>query len=176
MKILLLGILTGFDNLIASTGFGSLGLSTRDRIKWVASFACFEAFMPLVGLMITSQTMLRHVEWLGPVCLIVCGLLVAWRVFKGSSDHDYPKVNSRGSLILVPFFLSLDNLAAGASLGASGGVGIMEVLLAGGIAAGLSIAGLQVGALASRQWKFNPQMACAICLISVGTLGMVMDF
>ena len=57
-------------------------------------------------------------EWIGPICLASCALLVLnavvrRRAFQGLLDRPL-------AMVLIPLALSLDNLSAGISLGTSG--------------------------------------------------------
>ena len=172
MKALMLGLVTGFDNLAVSSSFGTIGLSSRDRMKLIASFAFFEALMTVLGFFIVSQTVLQSAEWLGPVCLLISGVLVAWRVrTRRVVKHDRP-LTSSVLLIWIPLVLSLDNLAAGASVGAFDAIGFFSAAISGCVAATVSAGGLLLGSLASKRFRLNPHLACATCLIVLGTVGL----
>jgi putative Mn2+ efflux pump MntP len=172
MKALMLGLVTGFDNLAVSSSFGTIGLSSRDRMKLVASFAFFEALMTVLGFVIVSQTVLRSAEWLGPVCLLISGILIALRIRTRSVVKHDRRLTSSVLLIWIPLALSLDNLAAGAGIGAFDSFGIFSAVVSGCVAATLSAGGLLLGSLASKRFRLNPHLACATCLIVLGMVGL----
>lgn len=172
MNALLIGIVTGLDNFAVSTGFGSLGQTRKALALLVVAFAGFEALMPLVGYALASGLPMDLLELAGPLLLIGAGLIVAWRVWRGA-----PQMAGPLALIGVPLLMSLDNLAAGVAMRGLSGFDLRAVLLAGGIAAGISLAGLWLGGrvrhLLHPSLPAIPQFLLAAALIGVGGMELL---
>jgi putative Mn2+ efflux pump MntP len=143
--MLSLGFLVGIDNLVVAAGLGMLGVR-RTRMLWfVVSCACCEAIAPLLGVLIglgLVHWMGSVGEWVGPLCLVACGLLVMNTVLRRESIGvlDRP-----GAVILLPLALSLDNLTAGVSLGSGGVHMIVHAASVGLISGFLSTLGWVLG-------------------------------
>src|SRR6266481_4804783 len=119
--VLLFAFLAGADNFQAACGLGMLPLA-RGR-KWAlgASFGVCEAVMSLAGLW-TGAFLRTHIfgaaTIAGSVALLASGLLV---IYLALNDRDLDEMANSGWLIFgLPLSLSLDNLVAGAGLGANG--------------------------------------------------------
>ena len=144
--VLLFAVLAGSDNFQVGCGIGMLPI--RRSRKWalgVSSGIC-EAGMALAGLLAGSYLRI-HVLGLasvaGAIPLLLSGLLVIYLSLK---DRDLEEVaNSRWMVFGLPFSLSLDNLVAGAGLGANGYPVLGSAALIGLICAVLSLGGLFLG-------------------------------
>jgi putative Mn2+ efflux pump MntP len=104
--------------------------------------------MPLVGSLIGQnlrETAAEVTEWLSPIIVGLCGLLVLLGAWK--APQALRVVNNRGMLFLLPLVMSLDNLSAGVALGVTGVPWLTIALVTGGISACLAMAGVYIGQL-----------------------------
>ena len=144
--VLLFAILAGADNFQAGCGVGMLPI--RRARKWAlgASSGICETGMALAGLLGGSYL---RVHVLGvaaaasAIPLLLSGLLI---LYLALNDRDLTEVaNSRWMVFGLPFSLSLDNLVAGAGLGASGYPVLVSAAVIGLVCAALSLGGLFLG-------------------------------
>jgi putative Mn2+ efflux pump MntP len=146
MNVVLYGVLSGLDNLVVSSGYSVLELS-RKRCAWlVAMFGLFEAIMPVIGSLLGQElrgTTAEVAEWLSPIFVGLCGLLVLLGVWK--APQALRAVNNRGMVFLLPLVMSLDNLSAGVALGATGVPWSAIALVTGGISACMALIGVCIG-------------------------------
>ncbi len=167
--VLIYGILVGLDNLQVCAGIGLLPGGRRRRRQLALLIGLFEAVMPLLGLL-AGQGLRARVgvlgELLGPALLAVCGLLVLWSSFKDTDDLQEEKhLGNRRVLLGLPLVLSLDNLLAGAGLGALGyPVGLSAVLI-GGISASMCLLGFAGGAALRTMIPRNAERLCGFYLL-----------
>jgi putative Mn2+ efflux pump MntP len=144
--LFLFAILAGADNFQVACGLGMLPIA-RER-KWAlgASFGVCEAIMSLAGLLAGSYLRIhvfRAASLAGAIALLASGLLV---IYLALNDRDLEEVaNNRWVIFGLPLSLSLDNLVAGAGLGANGYPVILCAALIGLICTAMSLAGLFVG-------------------------------
>lgn len=124
IKMAALILSLGIDNLMTSVSLGATNPSRRTRLVLALSFAAAEALMPLVGVAIGSLAGRAVGHWaplLGAVALIGVGV---WFVFFDDDDDDGVDVGERtfkaGSVLLLALSISIDELAAGFSMGLLG--------------------------------------------------------
>ena len=167
MNALLLGFMTGLDNFVVSAGIGTARLKRNQLAVLVALFALAEASMPILGFYVASVVAPSFFEGFGPALLIIAGMIAAYRVYAGM-----PKI-SPWFLFSIPLLMSLDNLAAGAGLAASGGSTFVVAAGAGLMAAFLTLAGLGFGRLLPFKSAALTQSFLAVALVSVGVFELV---
>ena len=163
MSILLLGLLAGLDNFVVSAGYGAVRPNKPRILVWIACVAAAEATAPIIGFHLAGAASLGS-ELGGPL-LVMMGALVALGAWKGHALGGL-------SPVLAPIALSVDNLVAGAGLGASGEFTIGSAAMAGALAAIVGIAGLLMGRIAVPRLRVAPQALFATCLIGVGLMEM----
>ena len=152
LTLLVFGILTGVDNLQVSAGIGMTPISRRRKWLLALLFGLCEGLMPLIGLLIGSRIpslMGDTAEWVGPICLAGCGVLILVMAVRKRDINTV--ANSSWMMLGLPLALSLDNLLAGAGLGAMGYPVALSAMVVGGLSAGLCLAGLALGNLV-RHW------------------------
>ncbi len=144
--VLLFAVMSGADNLQVACGLGMLPIG-RGR-KWAlgASFGVCEAVMSLAGL-IAGSFLRTHVfgaaGLAGAIALLASGLAV---IFFALNDRDLEGVANNSWMIFgLPLSLSLDNLVAGAGLGANGYPVALCAAIIGVICTAMSLAGLFLG-------------------------------
>jgi putative Mn2+ efflux pump MntP len=111
----------GLDTLVMATSLGALQVTGKYRIA--ALFASAEALMPLVGV-VTGREVGR---WVGHWAALVGGALLvavaAWLMFFEQAEEDDGQL-ARGltgwALVLTALSISVDEFAAGFSIGLAG--------------------------------------------------------
>jgi putative Mn2+ efflux pump MntP len=146
MSVFVLAILVGLDNVAVASSLGMLGLGRRRRFWYAASCFGFETAATVLGLMVglsVRDWVGPVTEWLAPVCLAVCGLLVLNTAIR---RHQTPSFIDRSyAMLLLPFLLSLDNLTAGVGLGISGSQVLLDGFVVGAISGAMSAAAFALG-------------------------------
>lgn len=143
---LLIGLLTGSDNLQFGAAFGLLPLSARRRAAFALAFGAAELGMTLVGYALGARF---HGELPAACALALAGalVLVSW-----ARQTDLARLAGHpAALVLLPLALSFDNLAAGAGLGSLGHPGLSTALGAGLLSALMAAIGLFAGGAVGRR-------------------------
>ena len=170
--IILLGFLTGLDNLQVTPALGILRMPHRRRLAWALMFGLAEALMPLVGLTLGYALHRSFENWadkLGPVVLVLCGITILVMALR---DNDLEAViSSKWTIIGLPLSLSIDNLLAGVGVGAGGASILVSAVVIGGISTILGLVGLYAGHLI-RQWlPRTPELLSGGYLVVLGVAG-----
>ena len=144
--VLLFAIMSGADNFQVACGLGMLPVG-RAR-KWVlgASFGVCEAAMSLAGLWMGALLRI-HVfsgaSLAGAIALLASGVVL---IYLALNDRELEgAANSAWMIFGLPLSLSLDNLVAGAGLGANGYPVLWCAALIGLICTAMSVVGLFLG-------------------------------
>jgi putative Mn2+ efflux pump MntP len=174
--IVVLGLLVGLDNLAVATSIGMLGLPRRRRLLFATACAAFEMVMPLVGFYLGAE--LRSgfgaaAGWLAPACLVVCGLLVFVAAVRREAS---PRLLDRpAAMAFIPLALSLDNLAAGAQLGTSGGLILSQAAVVGAFSGGLCLIGFALGERVRLRVPRSSSAVAAVWLFGCAALFVLAD-
>ena len=144
--VLLFAVMAGADNFQVGCGLGMLPIGRARKGALAASFGVCEATMSLAGLL-AGAFLRTHVfgaaSLAGPLALLASGLLV---IYLALSHQDLEKVANNGWMIFgLPLSLSIDNLVAGAGLGANGYPVVPCAALIGLVCAAMSLASLFLG-------------------------------
>jgi manganese efflux pump family protein len=170
--IIILGILTGLDNLFVTPGVGLLNISRGRRHALALAFGLFEALMPLAGLFLGAQIRLAYAstaEFIGPVVLLFCGAVI---LFMSLKERDLePVLSSRWTLVGFPLSLSFDNFLAGLGVGTAGASLLMSAVTIGGISAVMCMFGLYAGQWLRRFVPRNAEVLSGIYLMFLGITG-----
>jgi putative Mn2+ efflux pump MntP len=155
IALLTLGFTLSLDNFRISIVLGGLKPSFRRSVKTSAIFGLWDGIAPLVGLIVGSYLSARindTAELIAAAGLAVYGLFVVIRALV-SPEHAHPDLRwaTRG----LPLPLSVDNVAAGASLGLAGYSPWIAPALFGTTTFLVSIAGHQIGRTAA---NFVPRL------------------
>lgn len=186
MKLLLLGLLTGLDNLAVSSGLGVCSLSNKQRWLLMLAFGLCEGGMPLLGLALASEAWFTALPDLAPWCLFLAGALSlagGWyytNALKRQAAEGAPQSSAPWGwlLMLLPLGLSFDNLAAGAALagsslpsvGAALTIGVISTALAG---LGLWGLGPLVGDSLATRLNLSRSLLASLWLWGYGLLSLV---
>jgi manganese efflux pump family protein len=167
--LLLVAVALGLSNFAAAIGIGSSG-GAAGRVRVAVVFGVFEAGMPLLGLALGhgAATSLGHTaRWVGGAILILVGGYGFAQALLGR-DARHEAGQGLGRLVLSGLALSIDNLAAGFALGAYHVAIVLAAVLIGCISAGMSLAGLELGARLGAAIGRRSEFAAGLVLIAVG--------
>ncbi|TVP53660.1 MAG: hypothetical protein EA351_14895 [Gemmatimonadales bacterium] len=178
LQLLVLGFVTGANNLAVALAIGALRESPR-RVRIIGVFAVFEFLVPLLGVAM-GRMMAAFVDpagrWIAAGILVVLGV---WTVVAGIRREEVDeaivrRLDSYRGLLLLGMALSVDNLIVGFSFGLRE---FPPVLLASVIAtfsAVFALVGIEVGRRMRRHWEGTAAIAAGLLLIGLGvatTLG-----
>lgn len=174
--IILLGFLTGLDNLQVTPALGILKMSTRRRLAWALMFGLAEALMPLIGLLcghVLHQSFENWADKLGPSILVLCGITIVVMALRESDVEAV--VSSKWTIVGLPLSLSIDNLLAGVGVGAGGAPIMVSAIVIGGISTTLGLVGLYAGHIIRRWLPGSPELFSGGYLVLLGLCGFFWD-
>jgi manganese efflux pump family protein len=149
IALLTLGFTLSLDNFRMSIALGGLKPTLRRSVKTSFIFGLWDGIAPLVGIIIgdyLSNQIDSTADTIAAIGLGTYGLFVVVRALM-SDEHADPDLRfaTRG----LPLPLSVDNVAAGASLGLLGYSPWVAPILFGVTTFGMSVAGHQIGRTAA---------------------------
>lgn len=147
--LIALGFTLSLDNFRISIALGGHKPSLPQSVKTSFIFGLWDATAPLVGIMlgdVISRQIDATATTVAAIGLFAYGLFVVARALL-SPEHADPDL--RWARFGLPLPLSVDNIAAGASLGLLGYSPWLAPLLFGVMTAVMSVAGHQIGRTAS---------------------------
>ena len=145
ISLLTLGFTLSLDNFRMSIALGGLKPSLRRSVKTSCIFGLWDAIAPAVGILVgdyLSQKINSTADLIAAVGLGTYGLFVVVRALRTPEPAD-PDLRWATRGLSLP--LSIDNVAAGASLGLIGYSPWLAPLLFGGVTFVMSVAGHQIG-------------------------------
>lgn len=145
IALLVLGFTLSLDNFRTSIVLGGLKPTLRQSAKTSLIFGIWDAVAPLFGILIGHylSTKISHTaEMIAAAGLASYGLWVIVKAIR-SPEHADPDMKTARRWLPVP--LSIDNVAAGATLGLMGYSPWLAPLLFGLMTFAMSVAGHQVG-------------------------------
>jgi manganese efflux pump family protein len=149
IALLTLGFALSLDNFRIAIVLGGLKPTVRTSVKTSLIFGVWDAVAPLVGLIVgtfLSERIDSTAELVAAAGLAAYGLFVVIRALVSPEGADPDLQWARRGL---PVPLSVDNVAAGASLGLAGYSPWLAPVLFGVITFGMSLAGHQLGRAAA---------------------------
>lgn len=151
----------------------SLGfIKTTGKVRIALTFACAEAIMPLVGLLIgkgVGQLIGDWASFIGGVALL--GVAI-WLIFFEDEDDEEEKLERNlvgWTLIITALSISLDELAIGFSIGLIGVPIVLTIILIALQAFAFTILGLTFG---SRLKRYLGEWAEKFAGVVIGLLGL----
>jgi putative Mn2+ efflux pump MntP len=149
IALLSLGFTLSLDNFRISLVLGGLKPSLRRSVKTSFIFALWDGVAPLVGIIVghyLSERIDATADLIAAAGLAAYGLFVVIRALL-TPEHADPDLRwaTRG----LPVPLSIDNVAAGASLGLAGYSPWLAPIMFGVITFVMSVAGHQIGRAAA---------------------------
>jgi manganese efflux pump family protein len=179
----------GLTNFGAAVGIGLSGVDARTRLRVGLVFGAFETAMPIIGLVIGSQTAapLGHdARWVAAgllVALGIYGLVISSRGYRptgqqlrGSGppaperhpDSDHSAGPGLTRLVIAGLALSMDNLVVGFALGTYHTSVVIGAVIIGAVSVALSLIGLELGARMAGWVGRRGEQLAALVLIALG--------
>lgn len=121
LKMIALILSLGMDTLMMSIALGFV--QTKGKVKVALTFACAEAVMPFVGLLIGQVAGRLIGDWASLFGGITLVGVATWLIFFEDEDEEEEKLERTlvgWTLILTALSISLDELAVGFSMGLVG--------------------------------------------------------
>jgi manganese efflux pump family protein len=149
ISLLTLGFTLSLDNFRISIALGGLKPSLRRSVKTSLIFALWDSIAPAVGILVgeyLSERISSTADVIAAVGLGAYGLFVVVRALR-TPEHADPEMRWAVRGLSLP--LSIDNVAAGASLGLLGYSPWLAPILFGVITFVMSVAGHQIGRAAA---------------------------
>ena len=151
-----LGFTLSLDNFRTSLVLGGLKPSLRTSVKTSLIFGLWDGAAPLVGLILgqfLSERIDSTADMIAAAGLAAYGLFVVTRALV-TPEHADPDLRWARRGLPVP--LSIDNVAAGASLALAGYSSWLAPILFGVITFVMSVAGHQIGRVAATLHSSDP--------------------
>src|SRR4051794_20326994 len=149
ISLLTLGVTLSLDNFRTSLVLGGLKPTLGRSVKTSLIFGLWDGLAPLVGLLIgtyLSEQIDSTADMIAAIGLGLYGLFVVVRALTKPEEAD---PDMRWATRGLPLPLSIDNIAAGASLGLAGYSPWLAPALFGVITFVMSVAGHQIGRAAA---------------------------
>lgn len=176
IAVIVLGFAVGLDNLRVGLSIGALDLPRSRQTHLALAFGFFEAFMPLLGLVIGHSILAVIGQWaayLGPFALGGCGAYIIYLSFIEESPEEV--FASRWILWGLPLSLSFDNLLAGVGLGLLGFQVLLSALLIGVMSSFMSYVGLQLGNMFVRYLSLRAELISGATMMILALSILVFD-
>jgi len=172
LKIILLGILAGSDNLQVATAISMAPLTRARRALFALAFCICEMATPLIGLLFIRSLQSRFgvlIDRLAPLIVVACGIVIVILALKDRDELE-KLINHRWTIAALPLSLSLDNLLIGVSLGTFGVPLPLAAAVIGGISACMCLFGI-AGGMRIRRWiPEHANVASGLYLIAIAAM------
>lgn len=148
VKVLAFILSLGIDTLLMSVALGASDITRASRVKVAIAFTAAEALMPLVGVSLGHVVGAALGEWSSFIGAVALLAVAAWFIFV---DHDAGAGQSQmgamslTSILGLALSISIDELAAGFSIGLIGIPAALTIVLIAIEAVVFSVAGLALG-------------------------------
>jgi putative Mn2+ efflux pump MntP len=150
LSLLLVSISVGLSNFAGAIGIGLSGINLRTRIRVGVAFGVFEAFMPIIGLLLGQAVagfFGHYGKYIGGGLLALTGAYTIWqgrRAEKGPKETA-PRELRMQDLILTAMALSIDNLAVGFAIAVYPFNIVLAAVMMGVVSVGMTLIGLELG-------------------------------
>jgi manganese efflux pump family protein len=172
LRIILLGVLAGLDNLQVAAAISMTPLTRTRRALFALAFCVCEISTPLMGLLLMNMLRVRFGHWIdnvAPLILLACGAVIIYLALR-DDDQLEKLVNNKWTLVGLPLSLSFDNLLIGFSLGTFGYPLPLAAMTVGSVSACMCLAGI-VGGARIRRWIPNhAEMISGFYLIAIAAM------
>jgi putative Mn2+ efflux pump MntP len=170
LKMIALILSLGMDTLMMSIALGFV--QTKGKVKIALTFACAEAIMPLIGLLIGKVAGQIIGEWASLIGGIALLAVSVWLIFFEDEDDEEEKLERSlvgWTLIVTALSISLDELAVGFSIGLVGIPIVLTIVLIALQAFVFTFLGLTFG---SKLKRYLGEWAEKLAGIVLGLLGL----
>jgi manganese efflux pump family protein len=172
MRVIVLGIALGLDNLRVVLVLAAAGTTRRVAIRLILAFATLEALMPLVGLILGNSLGEAIGPWAdiaGIAALAGTGAYILLAALHRGAPEGLP---DRTWVVLgLPLSLSADNLVAGVGLGLLDVPAIGAALIFGIVTAVMCMVGLWIGEVVSNVYPRVAQLIGGAALVAFALVG-----
>jgi putative Mn2+ efflux pump MntP len=182
LSLLLVSVSVGLSNFAGAIGIGLSGIDVRTRIRVGLAFGFFEAFMPVIGLIVghsVSGFFGHYGKYVGGAILILTGAytIIEARFVNVERKSKMPRSVRNESLLVTAFALSIDNLAVGFALAVYPVDPWLAGISFGVVSIVMSLVGLELGhRLGKRAEAWSEEIGGAVLIlvgiaIAIGVLG-----
>jgi manganese efflux pump family protein len=182
LSLLLVCVSVGLSNFAGAVGIGLSGINVRTRIRVGLAFGFFEAFMPIVGLLLgeaVAGVFGHYGKYVGGAILVLTGLytIIQARMAAVEEKARMPRSLRLQSLLITALALSIDNLAVGFALAVYHVDIVLAGLSFGFVSVIMALAGLELGhRLGRRAEAWSEEIGGGVLIlvgiaIAVGVLG-----
>jgi putative Mn2+ efflux pump MntP len=172
LRIILLGVLAGLDNLQVAAAISMTPLTRGRRALFALAFCVCEISTPLIGLLLMTALRVRFGAWLdraSPLILVACGCVIIYLALK-DNDQLEKLVNNKWMVVGLPLSLSLDNLLIGVSLGTIGYPLPLAALTIGSVSACMCLFGIAGGTRIRRWIPAHAELISGLYLIVIAAM------
>lgn len=169
VPLIFLGFSAGLSNFGGAVGLGVLPLKRRHRLEIAAIFFAMEAVMPILGLVVGSQTagvIGSRGNFLAGLVLLAIGGYTLLETRRETKDLKIPV--RRRTVVLLAIALSLDNLAVGFGLGLLQAPVVVAALYMGLSSLVLTVIGLELGRRLGPRMGERSELFSGFILIGAG--------
>jgi putative Mn2+ efflux pump MntP len=150
LSLLLVSISVGLSNFAGAIGIGLSGITARTRIRVGLAFGFFEAFMPVLGLLLGQAVagfFGHYGKYVAGAVLILTGAytIIQARMTEVEQKARMPRSLRMQSLLVTALALSLDNLAVGFALAVYNVDIVLAAVTFGVVSILMSLIGLELG-------------------------------
>lgn len=150
LSLFLVSVSVGLSNFAGAIGIGMSGITVRTRVRVGLAFGFFEAFMPVLGLLLGSAVagfFGHYGKYVGAAVLILTGAytIIQARATEVEQKARMPRSLRMQSLLVLALALSIDNLAVGFALAVYHIDIVLAGIIFGVVSILMSLLGLELG-------------------------------
>lgn len=173
LTLIPIAFVLSLDNFQSSIGLGTTKPSGRRILQAALVFGACDALAPFVGVWAggyLSRFIGPAAEYVGAAAL---GAYAVYLVVHAVRSEEARDLDHPLAILGLPLPLSLDNLFAGAGLGALGYSAVTVAVVAGVVTAIMSVAGLWLGRLAANTVRIRTDLFGGVVLFVMAGLMVV---
>ena len=169
LEIIALAVALGCDAFAVGLGVGTRWHGGRQMFRLSFHFGFFQFAMPILGWLVGRKAMgltRQGAPWLAFFVLLFLGVKMIREGLSGKCDNTAASDPTRGlSLVMLSVATSLDALGVGFGLGLVRTDIIFSAVIIGLIAAGMTLAAMQMGRRLSSRFGRGMDMAGGVILV-----------
>jgi len=150
LSLFLVSVSVGLSNFAGAIGIGLSGINVRTRVRVGLAFGFFEAFMPVIGLLLGAAVVGffgLYGKYVAAAVLVLTGAytIIQARLTEVEQKARMPRSLRMQSLLLLALALSIDNLAVGFALAVYHVDIVLAGIVFGVVSILMSLFGLELG-------------------------------